>query len=55
VDGPYTQTLLARIFVITGKPDSAAAVLATVTGVPGSYITSAWLTIDPTWAHVFKK
>ena len=55
VDGPYTETLLARIYAITGKPDSAAAALATVEGVAGSYLTSAWLTIDPTWAHVFKK
>jgi len=53
--GPYTEMVMARIFLIAGEPDSAAAALAVASKTPGSYLTSAWLTSDPTWAHVFKK
>ncbi|HSY83649.1 MAG TPA: protein kinase [Gemmatimonadaceae bacterium] len=54
-NGPYTEMLLARIFMLAGQPDSAAAALAVAEKVPGFYLTPAWLTIDPTWAHVFRK
>jgi TolB-like protein/Flp pilus assembly protein TadD len=55
LNGPYTEMLLARIYLIVGEPDSAAAAIAVAGTVPGFYLTPAWLTIDPTWAHVIKK
>jgi serine/threonine-protein kinase len=54
-NGPYTEMLLARIWMLAGQSDSAAAALAVAEKVPGFYLTPAWLTIDPTWAHVFRK
>lgn len=48
-NGPYTQLLLARILVLAGEPDSAAAALAVAAGAKGFYLTPAWLAIDPTW------
>ena len=55
VNGVYTETLLARIDLIAGQSDSAAAALAVAQRSPGTYLTPGWLTIDPTWAHVIKK
>ncbi len=49
-NGPYTETLLARIELLAGEPDSAAAALDAASKVKGFYLTSAWLGIDPTWA-----
>src|SRR5262249_37422649 len=54
-NGPYTQLLLARIEMLVGEPDSAAAALKAASGVPGFYLTPAWLGIDPTWADLRRR
>jgi eukaryotic-like serine/threonine-protein kinase len=47
--GPYNQELLARIYLLVGKPEQALDILEALLAKP-FFITSAWLRIDPTWA-----
>jgi tetratricopeptide (TPR) repeat protein len=47
--GPFLQTYLAQIYLLTGQLDQAVATLRPLLGFP-SWITPAELTSDPLWA-----
>jgi tetratricopeptide (TPR) repeat protein len=47
--GPYYDQLLARIYMMSGKPELAIDVLEQILREP-YYLTPAWLRIDPTFA-----
>jgi tetratricopeptide (TPR) repeat protein len=46
--GPYVQLQLARIYLLTGKPDLALDQLEPLLQVP-FYISRGWLRLDPTF------
>jgi eukaryotic-like serine/threonine-protein kinase len=50
-DGIYIQHQLARIYILTGQPDNARAVLEPLLKMPG-YLTRRWLAIDPDFARL---
>jgi eukaryotic-like serine/threonine-protein kinase len=47
-NGPYIEQLLARIDLMSGRPDAAIDHLIHVTTIP-YFVTTAWLRVDPTW------
>jgi serine/threonine protein kinase/TolB-like protein/Flp pilus assembly protein TadD len=47
--GAYNQHLLARIYVLVGKPDKALDLLEPLLKIP-YYVSSGWLKIDPNFA-----
>ena len=47
--GPYFDQLLARIYMLSGKPELAINVLEQILHEP-YYLTPSWLRIDPTFA-----
>jgi len=49
VSGPYHESNLARVYMMTGHPDKAIAILERLLKLPG-WITPAELRVDPIWA-----
>ena len=47
-NGPYYLYLLARTYLLVGRPDDALGALETLVKVP-YHITPGWLRVDPTW------
>jgi hypothetical protein len=46
--GPYVQLQLARIYLLTGKPELALDQLEPLLQVP-FYLSPGWLRLDPTF------
>jgi tetratricopeptide (TPR) repeat protein len=47
--GPYNEQILARIYIMAGKPERAVDLLEKILQRP-YYLTPAWLRIEPTFA-----
>jgi TolB-like protein/Tfp pilus assembly protein PilF len=46
--GPYNEHLAARVYLRTGQPEKALAILEHLLKIP-YYLSPAWLRIDPEW------
>jgi hypothetical protein len=53
-DGPYAQHVLARIYLLVGKPERALDRLEPLLKIPNHHLSPGWPRIDPTFAQLWR-